>query len=906
MAEKTYKDVIEQKRQEMLNTLVESMETNPTAWQKGWFSVGGFPKNGLTGKGYTGINALYLAVLSMKKGYKDPRWVTFNQAHELGATIKSGEKAASVFFYREYDKNTRKDFDPRTLDNLSVEEQSTYMKENVRKVLKYSMVFNAEQCENFPALKHQEMPEEERKKRDNRIETIIRNSAAPIYQDGGNSAYYNPATDSIHLPKFTNFKTTIDYYATALHEIAHSTGHESRLNRDLLGAFGSESYAMEELRAELSSVFMQVDLNINLEGAEVANHAAYCRSWLTAIRDNPNVLFEAAKDASKITNYIQSQYLHNTNTTKSAIESTGINIDENKQRVAERNDRLLAAKTTAEKIARQKNEAYVVIEWSEHGAAELQDGTVLSFARADELLSSLNDVEADKLGYCKTKLHIFNPSYKGGEWYNDCRYDIGDEPQGGLKAHILEFSKTVSLRERQEIKDFVRTLKSKSNMTFVKKGEDYEIRHNIVEWGLSTADLPPDVRNAAIWLIENGYQTDEEVQSVFYSRLTSSMSDSFDAEKSDNKAIKAAYKARIAQIQEVETSLEPEVVVAVGNASTAPITAQEVVSNNNVPSKPAYAAWVTAKREKRLDNIEKNVPQEMKDLPNWCAFSTSKEANGSFKKKIWNCNVEGRKWAKSNDPTTWSSFAVALEYARNNGCDGLSFALTPESGIFCVDLDDCKVGGKYSETAWGIYNSAKQTYTERSVSGTGLHFFGKKAADVDFSQLGNKNTDSTFEYYDRSRFMSMTGDIFMRAKSELHVFSEKDKLVSIIKGKLPLKQELKPVSTFHNTASDDEVIERIKRSKKASEFNRMYAGEDICGDRNRTDLKMMNLLGFFTNGDAEQMKRIFENSGLYRANEKSRSYLDRTIQKALGSLYGTPDNFVKSTPPSGNKPKIGL
>lgn len=901
MADKSYKEVVEGKRQEMLNSLLESMENDPGAWQKGWFSFSHIPENGATGKRYRGLNVLFLYGAAKKKGFEDPRWVTYNQAHDLGATIKGGEKASSVFFYREYDKATKRDFDPKTIADLPEDEQLAYREENVRNVLKYSAVFNAEQCENFPKLERKEMSPEEQEKRNRRCETIINHSAAPIHTDGGDSAYYNPATDSIHLPRFNSFKTVQDFYATALHEIAHSTGHESRLNRDLSGAFGSQKYALEELRAELSSVFMQVDLGIDLSGAEVKNHAAYLRSWLTSIQDDPQAFYKAATDADKICKYISTNYL-----------------------------------------------------------AEEQENTK----------------EEAKL---------------------------------------------------DEVKPITASTTS-NNMTYEKVGEDYEIRYSGVAWGLSTSDLPNDVREAAVWLIENGYQSDESVQRAFYDRMTSAMSDDPHAEKNDNEAIKREYQSRrgaasgadarqmakpqvsyeyqsvldaqlgaqnaivairmgdfyeiigdkaefaakaldltltsrmvglpervpmcgfpyhvadqyfekLSQVSDVvvlegdktkreipkksETKeeeksensgttegTEAEVTVAVGSAAVAPITAEAVGAVETPKGTKTVSAWIAAKREKRLSAIEKNVPQEMKDLPQWCAFSTAKDENGGFKKKIWNCNAVGAKtWAKSNDPSTWACFSAALEYARKNGCDGLSFALTPESGIFCVDLDDCKTNGKYTDTAWGVYNAAKQTYCERSVSGEGLHFFGKKAPGVDFSELGNKNADSTFEFYDRSRFMSVTGDVFMKSKSELRVFSDSDRLIPIIKGQLPVKQELKPVTVNHNTASDEDVIVRIRRSKKAAEFDRMFAGENICGDRSRTDLKMMNMLGFFTNGDAEQMKRIFESSGLYRAGEKSRGYIDKTIQKALGSMYGTPDNLNKTAPTATTMkglPLIGL
>ena len=94
-------------------------------------------------------------------------------------------------------------------------------------------------------------------------------------------------------------------YNTALHELGHSTGHAKRLNRDLSGGFGSENYALEELRAEIASLFMEQDFEISVNENEVRNNSAYIQSWKAAIKDDPNVLFTAIADAEKITKYVR-------------------------------------------------------------------------------------------------------------------------------------------------------------------------------------------------------------------------------------------------------------------------------------------------------------------------------------------------------------------------------------------------------------------------------------------------------------------------------------------------------------------------------------------------------------------------------------------------------------------------
>ncbi len=297
-------------RDDMVKTLLAHIEKNPTDWQSGWNNIAtGAPYNGKTSTAYRGLNALYLAFLGASKGYKDTRWVTFNQAKELGASVKKGEKSAPVIFFEFYDRKTKKAFDNRTVKDMTEEEKTAYLKENVYAVMKYSSVFNAEQCHNFPERKEIAMSEEERANQNAKIETIIANSAAPVRYDGGSRAYYSPGTDSIHLPVIAAFDTMQDYYATALHEIAHSTGHESRLNRDLAGGFGSESYAKEELRAELACVFMQMEQGIQLNGKHITNHASYLNSWLQAAKNDTSVFFKAAADAQKIADYVADNYL---------------------------------------------------------------------------------------------------------------------------------------------------------------------------------------------------------------------------------------------------------------------------------------------------------------------------------------------------------------------------------------------------------------------------------------------------------------------------------------------------------------------------------------------------------------------------------------------------------------------
>nr|WP_255443369.1 zincin-like metallopeptidase domain-containing protein [Pseudoxanthomonas sp. OG2] len=133
-------------------------------------------------------------------------------------------------------------------------------------------------------------------------EKVIRDSGAVIHHDGGNQAFYRPMTDSIHLPEREAFHSASGYYATALHELGHWTGFPSRLNRPMKGGFGSEDYAKEELVAEVSSMLMGERLGI---GHDPTQHAAYVKSWIKILRDDPREIFRAAAAAERVVEFLK-------------------------------------------------------------------------------------------------------------------------------------------------------------------------------------------------------------------------------------------------------------------------------------------------------------------------------------------------------------------------------------------------------------------------------------------------------------------------------------------------------------------------------------------------------------------------------------------------------------------------
>ena len=276
--------------------LIEQMKQGTAPWQKPWEpgQPGAFiPTNPTTGKRYRGINAIQL----MSQGHSDQRWMTYKQAAAVGAQVRKGEKGTPIQYWKFSDEQIKTDADGKpVLDAQGEPVKQSVKLERPRVFL--ATVFNAEQIDGLP-------PPQPRKQQDwaavERAEHILQASGAVIRYGEQNRAFYRPATDSIHMPDKGQFPLADYYYATALHELGHWTGHESRLDRDLSNPFGSEEYAKEELRAEIASMILGDELGI---GHDPGQHVAYVGSWIKALQDNPLEIFRAAADAEKIQDYM--------------------------------------------------------------------------------------------------------------------------------------------------------------------------------------------------------------------------------------------------------------------------------------------------------------------------------------------------------------------------------------------------------------------------------------------------------------------------------------------------------------------------------------------------------------------------------------------------------------------------
>jgi Antirestriction protein len=282
--------------EQVAEQLIEQLKQGTAPWQRPWHpgEPGSFiPLNPTTGKRYRGINAIQL----LGQGRSDQRWMTYKQAAAAGAQVRKGEKGTPIQYWKFSEEQAKTDEAGKPV----LDAQGQPVKDDVRlerpRVF-FATVFNAEQIDGLPPLqprKEQEWNALER------VEHILQASGALIQHGPQNRAFYRPGSDSIHLPEKGQFPSADTYYATALHELGHWTGHPSRLARDLEHPFGSEAYAKEELRAEIASMIMGDELGI---GHDPGQHAAYVGTWIKVLKDDPLEVFRAAADAEKIHAYV--------------------------------------------------------------------------------------------------------------------------------------------------------------------------------------------------------------------------------------------------------------------------------------------------------------------------------------------------------------------------------------------------------------------------------------------------------------------------------------------------------------------------------------------------------------------------------------------------------------------------
>jgi len=265
--------------------ILELLEKGVIPWKRTWDEAANLPRNLTSGHFYRGANMWLLG----SAGYASPLWATFSQIKKLGGMVKSGETGWPIVLWKFFD----------------VKDEESGVKKTVPYV-RYWTVFNVDQTAGLPEDK---IPKIEKIERRNDIidfaQNIVNNMEnPPKIQDGIKACYY-PALDKIQMPKLETFHSSEDYYSVTFHELGHSTGHVSRLNRrDVTETdfFGSTTYGREELVAELCAAYLCYHCHINPIVEE--NTASYIQSWMKKIKAEPKLFVWASSRAQKAAEYI--------------------------------------------------------------------------------------------------------------------------------------------------------------------------------------------------------------------------------------------------------------------------------------------------------------------------------------------------------------------------------------------------------------------------------------------------------------------------------------------------------------------------------------------------------------------------------------------------------------------------
>lgn len=282
--------------QEVTDRIISTLDRGTVPWRIPFTprpgEASGLPRNLVSQKHYRGINVFLLAVTAMIEGYGSSQWLTFKQTKAKGGHIRKGEKGSLVIFWKQHATKDKSTGEPITVP-----------------VLRYYKVFNTEQCEGLeePGGSKEEEGDEEVP-----FEPITEAMAIvdgytdpPRIVHGGNQAFYAPKEDLVRMPEPKRFGQRESYYTTLFHELAHSTGHSTRLDRGLdskLAPFGSGDYSKEELTAEFASAFLAAACGISPPTIEQS--ASYIDHWRKRLKGNKKLVVQAAGAGQKAADWV--------------------------------------------------------------------------------------------------------------------------------------------------------------------------------------------------------------------------------------------------------------------------------------------------------------------------------------------------------------------------------------------------------------------------------------------------------------------------------------------------------------------------------------------------------------------------------------------------------------------------
>ena len=288
--------------------VLEGLEKQGMRWFMPWKSGREQqPMNYVTGKYYRGFNPWMLNMVMRETNWEYNQWMTYKQAESKGGQVITGSKASSVYFF----KVSYKDNKTKKYHNEPTEDSEQVW------ALRYYNVFNIAQVEGLEPIKLEAEPkgdndriQEAQDVCDSYLEResiTLKEEAYKNMFEGGGSAYYHPKEDYIGMPLLESFQDSDSYYKTLFHEMAHSTGHESRLNRKGITEvlkWGDETYAKEELVAEISAMYLTGLIGLEPHDS-VMNSQVYIKNWCKKLKDKPRECVYAMSQATKVVEFIQ-------------------------------------------------------------------------------------------------------------------------------------------------------------------------------------------------------------------------------------------------------------------------------------------------------------------------------------------------------------------------------------------------------------------------------------------------------------------------------------------------------------------------------------------------------------------------------------------------------------------------
>lgn len=281
--------------QAITDQIVAQLEAGVAPWRKPWNAEFGMPRSLTTGKAYRGINPFLLSLSAGARGFTSPFWGTYDALLERGGQVRKGETGTLIMFWKSYPSKTEVDKkgQPKRIF-----------------VMRTYKVFNVEQADAVEGKTFRVPVIEARTERtpvaevDAQLAPYLAQLAGISF--GGDRACYSPGADTVMVPAIEDHEDVPEFYSTLAHELAHSTGHASRLNRPELTAFahfGDDLYSSEELVAEMAAA-MVLGLTGVGSPATLANSAAYLGHWAEVLRGDSRLVIQAAAKAQKAADLI--------------------------------------------------------------------------------------------------------------------------------------------------------------------------------------------------------------------------------------------------------------------------------------------------------------------------------------------------------------------------------------------------------------------------------------------------------------------------------------------------------------------------------------------------------------------------------------------------------------------------